>query len=99
MVTLSKNVAPSISFFPWFFGWDDRAHFICGDDWGDGDGILDFGLVACIALPRRYNLGSGCISSSDRTDCPTLEKSANPLDSVVSSLVWVRNGIHESQYQ
>ena len=83
MVALSKNVAPSIGFFPWFFSGDDRANFVCSDDWGDGDGILDFGLVYCIALPRDYHLGSGRISIDDRIDCPALAEYANPLDSMV----------------
>ena len=99
VVALSKNVAPSIGFFPWFFSGDDRANFVCADDWGDGDGILDFGLVDCIALPRDYHLGSGRISVDDRIDCSALAKSTNPLDSMVSGLVWLGNGFYESQYQ
>lgn len=96
MVALSKNGATSIGFFPWFFSRDDRTHFIYCVDWRDGCGILDFGLVDCAAFSRHYQLGSGSISSGDRIDCPTLAKLADPLDIMVSGLVWLGNRFYES---
>ena len=96
VVALSKNVASSIGFFPWFFGRDDRAYFICSADWGDGCGILDFGLVDRVTFSRRYELGSDDIFFNDRVDRPALAKFANPLDVMVSGLGWVGNGFYES---
>ena len=96
MVALSKNVASSIGFFPWLFSRDDRTHFIYCPDWRNGCGILDFGLVDCVAFSGHYQLGSGSSSFNDRIDCPTLAKFANLLDVMVSGLVWVGNGFYES---
>ena len=96
MVALSKNVAASIGFFPRFFSRDDRTHLIYCADWRDGGGILDFGLVDCVAFSRHHQLGSDSSSSDYRIDCPTLAKFADPLDVMVSGLVWLGNGFYES---
>ena len=96
MVALSKNVAASIGFFPWFFSRDDWAHFIYRAYWRNGCGILDFGLVDCAAFSRHYQLGSGSSSFDGRVDCPTLAKFAGLLDIMVSGLVWLGNGFYES---